>query len=186
MAGNACSPGLELGTKGSRGSGVSLLLAPSVKWQQVKNEKQTGKIETSGNLNVEAKGSWRSYLSFVYDAKLALPEFSLASQKARLAAKYGIGNVALSYKELYGETQVARIPYDKSLTLTGGISAFKKWRTSVSLGYNFLRKDKPFNNISFLLNYDGSCIDFKLTYYRYFYSDREDDDNINFSFSFNF
>ena len=178
--------GLELGVKDARGSRFSMLIAPSVKWQEDKKEKQAHRIKTSGNLNLETKGSWRSYLSFEYDAKWLIPEWWLVSQKALLAAKYGIGDISLSYKELHREAQAARIPYDKSLTLTGGISAFKKWRTSISMGYNLLREDKPFNNIAFLLNYDGSCIDFKLKYYRYFYSDREDEDSINFSFGLDF
>ncbi len=178
--------GLEMGVKDARGSRVSMLIAPSVKWQDHNNKKKAKLIKTSGNLNLETKGSWRSYLSFAYDAKWLIPEWWLVSQKALIAAKYGIGDISLSYKELHREAQEKRIPYDKSLTLTGGISAFKKWRTSISMGYNLLREDKPFNNIAFLLNYDGSCIDFKLKYYRYFYSDREDEDSVSFSFGLDF
>lgn len=178
--------GLEIGVKGAQGSRVSVFVAPSVEWQKYGKEKQTRGEKISGNLNAEVKGSWRSYLSFAYDTKWAMPELSLISQKALITAKYGAGDLSLSYKGLYGDVQATRIPYDKSLTLVGGISAFKKWRTSISLGYNFLRTDRPFNDIAFILNYDGSCVDFKLAYYRYFYSDRQDDDSINFSFDFNF
>ncbi len=182
--------GIETGVKGAKDSYASIFIAPSIqrsiKPNSIDQNNNNRQRNWLGHLVIATKGSWRSNISYAYNASWKMPHFFWLSQNAELAASYKQGNIALYYKELHTDEKKTQKPYEQSLTLTSGVNFFDKWSTNLALGYNFLHEKNPFDNIGLILTYDGACVTFKASYGRKFYNDRKDSDSVSVSFNLNF